>query len=342
MINPQIVERFLKNEFGENVKENRHDDWRWAIPSPFKTNDKEKRLHFNTKRGFAHDFTTGENYDFWTVVKLVKGFDTNDQAVRYILEISRDIRNIVQFDKHEKRKVNIEPLCSIALPKEYEPIPIKQWDWAILKDAMRWRRIVEYVNDRRITNHDIKKYSLGVCRSGEYVGRIIIPFFENGETVFFQGRSIDKNAALRYKNPNAEIREKSSVVFNIDAITDDAIVCEGVFDAMVVNGQCCLGKDPSDVQIEKIVNKTGNLTLALDNDIAGIASTLKLASKLADKKIKVKIVTEIGDKDFSEIGKEKSLLAISLAKPWCFKTMIELRQKLKNAEKIKITGPIGA
>ena len=56
----------------------------------------------------------------------------------------------------------------VELPNEYRPL------WVMDKANPEYRNAVRYLLNRGITIHDILKYRIGYCETGQYSGKIII------------------------------------------------------------------------------------------------------------------------------------------------------------------------
>jgi hypothetical protein len=106
-----------------------------------------------------------------------------------------------------------------------------------------------------------------VCHSGKYKNRFIIPVYENGELIYFQGRSMDGNVEPKYLNP---VVFKEDIILNKDCFDEDQfiIITEGLIDAFMVEndqGTTCLGASISDDFLEKILSFSRKIIISLDN-----------------------------------------------------------------------------
>lgn len=103
--------------------------------------------------------------------------------------------------------------------------------------------------------------------------RIFIPFYEDGELVYYICRAFD-NSSLRYKNPKGV--DAGNYVFNIDNLQDDIFIFEGVFDAMSLTGgqqgTAMLSNKMKQIQITKILDRAPKrIIFVTENDINPIA-----------------------------------------------------------------------
>lgn len=121
------------------------------------------------------------------------------------------------------------PSKDVALPKD---------SYKITTDASPWCAVARfYLESRGIAPDSMPFY---VSEDKNYLGRVIIPYFFKGKTIFWQGRSMDPSIEPRYKNPSVETRD--NVFFNMDEIyryTDDPLfVTEGPLDALSIGSNC--------------------------------------------------------------------------------------------------------
>lgn len=147
-----------------------------------------------------------------------------------------------------------------------------------------------------------------ICHSGKYKNRFIIPVYENGEMIYFQGRSINNDIQPKYLNPDVI---KENVVLNKESFDPEKfiIVSEGLIDAFMVEddqGTTCLGASVSDEFLEKIVplSRKG-VIIALDNpnlDESGFNNYKKLLEKSKySKKLKYFFMPLDGIKDLNDL-----------------------------------------
>jgi len=159
-------------------------------------------------------------------------------------------------DTKEKIKETIE------LPKEFRTL-------ATTKKVRHSNKALTYLNHRNISFSDILTWKIGICTTGDYANRIIIPSFDiEGKLNYFIGRAID-GSWPKYTNAG---QSKKDIVFNelnID-FSKDVTLVEGAFDAIVSgeNSVPLLGstlKD-GDLLFKRLVEAGTNVYMALDND----------------------------------------------------------------------------
>jgi DNA primase len=104
-------------------------------------------------------------------------------------------------------------------------------------------RFFEYMESRGFTEKEVlqvcERYKLKCCLSGDWKDRIIVPIYIDGKLVSWTGRSIHKEAFLRYRNLEVEqsVIQPKHTVFNFDEAFgvrpgDTLYILEGPFDVI--------------------------------------------------------------------------------------------------------------
>lgn len=127
--------------------------------------------------------------------------------------------------------------------------------------------IAEYLHDRKI---DLGKYNFFFSTLPRFKNRVIIPFYRNGELIYWQARSIDPLEKKRYDNC---VVSRDAVIFNSDQLGTftpaPLLVSEGVFDALMFNGIAVLGSKLSDAKLTLLNNSKRRLVFLIDKDKNG-------------------------------------------------------------------------
>ncbi len=131
----------------------------------------------------------------------------------------------------------------------YEPAPITLPDYftPIVEDGDDFDEYaIEYLRDERII--DWKEYPFYIGRktshpsSKRWYGRLIIPFFKDGNLVFFQGRDLSDTRLKKYLSADFP---RENIIYGYDHIfknTDEPLyIVEGWFDAWHLEGVAVLG-----------------------------------------------------------------------------------------------------
>lgn len=276
--------------------------------TPFDT-DNKKRLYVSVETGKWFDQKAqrgGNNFEYFVSEYLDV---PAGQAISILLkEYSEE--NYIQPEQNieEEKKKNII-VSSLEMP-----YGIKFFD----KDELGFlgKQAKEYLENRKISLNGLGYFSEP---SSEYYKRIFVPFYEDGELVYFIARSFLPDETMRYKNPvgiNA-----GNFVFNLDNIKEDVFVFEGVFDALSLDfpqvGTAMLSSVMKDEQARKIVQKNPrNIILVPDKDkksktkATTLGNLIKTRNKLLENKrykqdFNIFIYNIPGEyKDFNQYKKE--------------------------------------
>lgn len=171
---------------------------------------------------------------------------------------------------------------SVPLPAEFQ----------LISNSMNLvsKKAKRYLMRRGITSKQIEQYNLGICTTGQYANRIIIPIYQGSELMFWVSRAMSSKTKLKEQSPSNSFYQygKSEVIFNLDQAATkyhSAVISEGIFDAMSWGniGISLLGKSMYDAQFNLLLNYKNQLTdglyIALDADAESDA--MLIASLLA-------------------------------------------------------------
>jgi DNA primase len=151
--------------------------------------------------------------------------------------------------------------------KKVEPIDIPTYFYK-LADADKTNPIAKkakkYLKGRGISYKDYPFYLASTYNGSDIeekiiskslMNRVIIPFFKNGEMIYYQARALDKNAKKKYINVN---KSKSNIIYGFDELythlNRPLFITEGFFDAYHVNGISLQENYLSDAQISILNN----------------------------------------------------------------------------------------
>jgi hypothetical protein len=226
----------------------------------------------------------------------------SDDIYNFIREqglVKKDI--LREFDKEEYREEVVKVHKDIELPEGLTFF--QESDGGIV-----YNRAFKYLKERAIPEDNI--YSLGYVYNpeGKFGFSIFVPFYENGNIMYFITRNID-GSGLRYNNPKDV--DGRNFVFNYDNIEEgsNVFVFEGVFDAISLKeqvGTAMLTSNLSASQASKILEKAPkNIVFVPDNDEAGdkfLNKNIKTLNKYRPPSLDINIYiyrVENG-KDFNE------------------------------------------
>lgn len=285
-----MIKDYLETVINDRIRETQKGD-QYKFNCPFCGEIRHRAFVSTiTHQFYCHNCQTG--LSFIGFIQEIEGISYEKAVERY-----KDIRgsSYIPDDILEELQKNLIlrgikhtlPLMNVRLPKEYIPL-----DFESKNPVMK--RAIKHLLSRRISIRQMKQHQFGLCLSGEYSHRIIIPITEMGEVKFFVARSIGvpPNAGkgfLKEKSPSTEDYQysKSQVLFNIDnsaKIFNACVLSEGIYDALSFDdiGVSALGKRMSEEQLALLLDYKDYLTsgvyIGLDSDAN--KDTLKLADML--------------------------------------------------------------
>ena len=218
--------------------------------------DGKGNLEVNYKLGVYKCWSCAETHDTHGVLSfLVRRYGSLRQYKNFQI-LMPDDPGAIEKKKYKK----------VRLPKEFISFP-RASDG--LKMTPIYKVPYNYLKQRNVTDEMMKKFNIGFCHEGEYKNRIIIPSYadnEVGSLNYFIARSWEKNAYVKYKNPEAE---KEIIIFNEYLIDWDKPISlvEGAFDSIFVeNSIPMLGKKLSDLLFTLLYERAKKITIILDGD----------------------------------------------------------------------------
>jgi hypothetical protein len=192
----------------------------------------------------------------------------------YFPDIHRDfIKEVMLMNSHQISSPTINSLLKIKvdLPKTpvktYESVKTKEIVPILKYNTEIARKAIKLCQSRNINEEIWKRWYVGV--DGTYKNRLIIPFYDTDDNIYyFQARTLI-NAENKYTNM-IENRENAIYNFFIVDPTKPVIVFEGIIDSLFVNNSIALlGTNwPEEVQ-KKIDSQFNDLYFLLDNDEPG-------------------------------------------------------------------------
>ena len=266
----EYITKYITNDYKDN------GDW-ININSVF-TQDSKHRMGFNIENNFVHDFKLSQG---WSLINFIREYENvseseaRNKLVALLLQFKKGNINFAPNQEKTIKPVELSKISDDLIP------PLSQFDKHVLRDKVG-RRAWRFLLGRGFGPEHIKKYNLSFCNDkvcwvckgmkeigGEscqnckgtgknfYYNRIIIPSYENGKLVYFQGRDLEQDSKIRYMNPRLP---RLQVVYFYDQIEDNSriYITEGPFDAMTLHqysSTCLLSNAISDPQVYKLMNK---------------------------------------------------------------------------------------
>ena len=242
------------------------------------------------------------NYKCWVC-------DVRGKNVRRLLKTRLSYSQLYDWDKMN----NVVDLTTInedlfqeqqQHAKELVELPNEFISLANKNLPVTTRFATKYLNERGLTKQDIIMWKIGVCTSGEYAGRVVVPSFDiDGNCDYFVARSYGREFP-KYMNPKVS----KDIVFNELFIdwNKDVVLVEGVFDAMKAeNAIPLLGSTLNEktTLFNKIVQYDPTIYIALDPDAE--AKSNDIIDKLIHYDIQIYKVDISGFDDVGTMTKEQ-------------------------------------
>jgi hypothetical protein len=265
------LRKLLSDIFGEKFPVS-GDQFRINCINP-DCDDYKGHLEIDLKRGIFHCWLCDYSGNLRTLLKDYLGYVPKIE--KYVS--TDDLKQSYDDSFFKKEEIVKERVIDYTfLPKEYVYLGRP-------KDtlSMLGKKALKYVLDRMSIN-DVVLHKIGYCGIGKYKWRIIVPLFEDDKVVYFIARDFMGGAYKKYDNPKKEEISigKEEVVFNINGarMVNQAVICEGVFDAIRVgiDGVAILGTSISELQYIKLLSLK-RIYVMLDSDAYDKAA--KIASK---------------------------------------------------------------
>lgn len=210
----------------------------------------------------------------------------------------------------KKESLPDEAISFLGLVEFYE---LSMTDLEVRSYPNNFVTAVEYVSNRKI---DMQKYEFYWSDNTKFKmnNRVIIPFTWKNEIVGYSARAFNDNITPKYIQ-----QVDSGYVFNIDKQGKDwsvVIVCEGVFDAISVDGVAVLRADINQQQIDIIESLDREIIVVPDFDQSG--------GNLID--IAIKNGWSVSFPVWSETCKDINQAVIKYGKLFTLKTILDAKE----------------
>lgn len=283
---------FLHNNFN-TIKKTSTGELR--VNSPY-AEDTKFHLYIEPKKGLFKDFKSGEKGSISRLIAFVEGIKESQVLTFLVQEYGAKTGEVSSF----KEIIKVSEQERLRIPDGLKFFV--DGDVGIIG-----RKALKYLLDRKVSQEYIQEFGYINDPSSEFNNRIFIPFYENGELVYFVARSFVETK-LRYLNPPGIDTKK--YVYNIDKIENEVVICEGIFDAISLKNQVATALMSADLgisQASKIMNKGIDTVIFVpDNDETGaktLDNNIRLLLKYKPPSISLKIYVyhiPAGYKDFNE------------------------------------------
>jgi len=200
--------------------------------------------------------------------------------------------DILEFDKLFEEVKEESSKNYLTLPGEFVTLTGKNKSLASI-------RVLNYLQNRGITQQDIVNWKIGYCLQGPFKDRVIVPSFDDeGFVNYFVARTFSGDWR-KYLNPAAS----KDIIFNHLFIDwdKDLVIVEGIFDAIKAgtNSIPLLGSTlrANSSLFQEIIKRDTSVFIALDQDAEkkGVGIIKKLLSYGAE-------VFKIDTSGFEDVG----------------------------------------
>ncbi len=275
----EVVIRYIEKYDLGDYKES--PDGKWINVNSIYADDERYCMGFNVESNWVHDFKLQESWSLEQFVAEHQGIDLDDHGIevrKFLSRILMEVGSDMKTYRHSNTDMIIKPVLLGQIQHKPDIKPLKSDSQSYIG-----QKAYQYLADRGFGPSHIEKFNLTysesrkchVCHgtgydedddkcifcngygNNPYYGRIIIPTYENGDMIYYQGRTIYEDNKLRYMNPRAP---RLQVVYFYDQLraNDDIYITEGPMDAMMLydySATCMMSMHLSDPQILKIAQK---------------------------------------------------------------------------------------
>ncbi len=224
---------------------------------------KEQHVSMRESSGKWHCFHCMAGGTFASFISLVERIPFNDAVIKIKQQdLSRGTGgDVTKLDAIMESAEEDADLVTCSLPPD-----------------MIYLRTHPYLESRLVSPEETQRHHFGMCVTGYYRGRIIIPIFERGDPVGFVARDFTGTPTFGRKILNPTI-SMSMMVWNLDTTLKHKriVACEGVFSALRAGDDAValFGKNFARYQAYKLRdNGVKELVLMFDSDVDLWSSTL--------------------------------------------------------------------
>ena len=261
MVKPHYIIEYLVEKFGQ-VGRLSASGREFVMPSVIVGNDYKCHLSINVDTGLWQDFKTGDVGNFAKLLTIVENISYEKAKEKIFL---------LEFEDDGSQSFTPPGPTEEAFPEHLIPVNVNSHSSE--DDTLKKAWMLLYERSLfNIDNFDEATYY--VATDGKYKDRLIVPFKnENNDIFYFQARAL-KNQTPKYLNPMGQVKP-SDILYPFDESQDYVVICEGPLDAISlqlegVNATCTMGCVVSETQADILRDFGGKIILGYDNDEAGI------------------------------------------------------------------------
>lgn len=265
--------------------------------------DHKHHMYVHVRSGKWMCHRCGEHGSLYTLIAQLEG-DADYRTIKQICQKFKtpEIPSSLSFHDIKEMLLSREKETSV---ETHKTIP---WPKYYLRDACFSSVAMDYLKSRGFSKEDVQFYRLKTDRQEKY---IVVPFFENGDLVYYQIRGINNSQKL---NPEKGVAlGKSCYLFNHDGAKqyEEVVVVEGWADAMTVgkNAVSIQGKILSKIQAKKLADMKANKYViffdADDSTAQHQVNSAKLLQGYTDKPVFMVNSYTQTDKDPNDLGRDR-------------------------------------
>lgn len=288
----------------------------------------KKKLAIRVEDDLVHCWVCG--FRARSLVTLIKKYGTqqlmNEYRNRFMPVDPGSTRCVfISVDEEAQRAVKLpDDFKLLALASDVDP------------DV---RAVKRYCSSRGLTRDDLWFFKIGVSNEPRWRRRVIVPSFNaSGEINYFVARAVDDSRRPKYDNPDVD---RVPIIFNEINVdwSKRVVLCEGAFDSFKCgeNAVPMLGSDLNEQSalFNAIVAHSTPVVLALDGDMWN-TKTPRLASKLMEYDVDVKVVDTREFGDPGSVSKERFRKALDVAKEFTWTTSFFNRLERASKTSMKV------
>lgn len=183
----------------------------YRFKNPFDSHP-DKSMAVNFTLGVVKCFRKGYKSDVATFIKVLNNVD--------------DYRKVIENYQPKEFTEFVRKDFTTELPEGYR---------TFYEDSFLRKQAIAYVKGRGFNYKELALSGIGYCDSGKHLGRIIIPYYEEDDLVFYTGRTF-VDAEPKYLNGQETTLGMSEVIYNSEALNmyREVYLLEGVFDALTI------------------------------------------------------------------------------------------------------------
>jgi hypothetical protein len=230
------------------------------------TSDEKMHLSVNLETGLWQDFKSQEKGNFPQLVAAVEDIPY-DQALKYLrtklFDTPEHLFEISSLHVQNQKPTSENTVGDIVKSfVKFDPTNINP------------NNLTERLARKFILSRKLQKFNFYIAKSGRYANRIIIPYQDKRERIFyFQARNLSI-MGMKYLNPSRQVTgvKSSEILYPFEKDADYVFITEGPIDAMSlqangINATCTQGSHLSMTQAQELKDK--QIIFAYDNDEAG-------------------------------------------------------------------------